>query len=160
MIETERLILRPFVKEDAEHINIGKLETTKSINLKTDNEIVSFSTSHMAISTNGSQSGYSIDVNGGEPMSLVFDAVERNLLFVDEKSSGTEIHKIAYQDQLESIKVQPDWNQTDPTQPDYIKNKPSIGGVFTTSVTNNVLMLEQTGAIYATTIENNILTLI
>ena len=153
-------IVGSFVKQDAEYINIGKLDTTKSINLTIDSETVSFSTSHMAISTNGSQSGYSIDVNGGEPMSLVFDAVERNLLLVDQKSSGTEVHKIAYQDQLESIKVQPDWNQTDPTQPDYIKNKPSIGGAFTTSIANNVLMLEQIGTQYTTTIENNILTLI
>lgn len=60
----------------------------------------------------------------------------------------------------EEVTIQSDWNQTDETKPDYIKNKPKIGGVFTTSVANNILILEQTGAIYATTIENNILTLI
>ena len=60
----------------------------------------------------------------------------------------------------EYVSIQPDWNQTDETKADYIKNKPKTGGVFTTSIANNVLMLEQTGAIYATTIENNILTLV
>jgi len=37
----------------------------------------------------------------------------------------------------------PDWNQTDETKPDYIKNKPASGQIVTASIVDGVLVLEQ-----------------
>lgn len=41
---------------------------------------------------------------------------------------------------------QSDWGQTDPAKADYIKNKPAAGDIFTTSIKDGVLVLEQSDA--------------
>lgn len=61
---------------------------------------------------------------------------------------------------LKTEALQTDWNQMDPTRPDYIKNKPKTGAIFSTSVSNNVFVLEQTGAIYEVNVTNETLILI
>ena len=55
---------------------------------------------------------------------------------------------------------QPDWNQSDETAADYIKNKPKIGGTLSASVIDGVFILEQTGTSYTVGIERDVLILL
>lgn len=57
---------------------------------------------------------------------------------------------------LKTELLQANWAQTDPTQPDYIKNKPKQGAVFSASISNNTFILEETG-IYVASVTDNIL---
>lgn len=50
----------------------------------------------------------------------------------------------------------PDWNQTDPTKADYIKNKPSTLAI---EITDGVLTLTQNNFTYKSFIDNNTLTI-
>ena len=43
---------------------------------------------------------------------------------------------------------QPDWNQTDSTQSDYIKNKPAVGETISVAITDDVLVVAQNPDIY------------
>lgn len=48
----------------------------------------------------------------------------------------------------------PDWNQTDPTKADYIKNKPDLSGVGVGSYTNTEPLISNIGGILATNHKN------
>lgn len=62
--------------------------------------------------------------------------------FVEKGANPGDVE--GWPDEMEGNTVQPDWNQQDDTQPDYIKNKPDIDGQIESKLNSEVLNLIKT----------------